>query len=198
MDLTKLNNIIPSIVLLELPSVISKFSIDTPLRLSHFLSQCSHESGGFKLKQENLNYGVNGLLKVFPKYFNNTLALKYQRNPQAIANRVYSNRMGNGDEASGDGWKHRGFGYYQLTGKNNQQAFFKAIGLPIDTPPQVIADKYPLLSAGWYWNVNNINALADKGKDKNTVLLVTKKINGGTIGYDQRLEEFNKIYSLLA
>jgi putative chitinase len=196
MDLSKLKGSIPDVVLAEIPSVMTKYSINTPLRLSHFLSQDAHESNNFKVKVENLNYGVEGLLKVFPKYFKGADAARYQRNPVAIANRVYANRMGNGDEASGDGWKHRGFGYIQLTGKNNQTAFLKDIGLDINTPPQIIADKYPLLSAGWFWNSVNLNKIADKGKESNNVAEVTRIVNGGHHGLPQRIELFNKFYSL--
>jgi putative chitinase len=198
MEINKLNGVLPIFVMTELPTVIDKFSINTPLRLSHFLAQDAHESGFFRAKQENLNYSANSLMTVFKKYFPTMEeALKYERKPNAIANKVYANRMGNGDEASGDGWKHRGFGYIQLTGKNNQQAFFKAIGLPIDTPPQTIADKYPLLSAGWFWNTNKINMTADKGSDNSVIAMVTKVVNGGTHGLEQRTAYFNKFYNLL-
>lgn len=198
MEINKLNGVMPIFVMAELPTVIEKFSINTPLRLSHFLAQCAHESGFFRAKQENLNYSANSLMSVFKKYFPTMQeALKYERKPNAIANKVYANRMGNGDEASGDGWKHRGFGYIQLTGKNNQTAFFKAVGLPMDSPPQMIADKYPLLSASWFWDTNKINMIADKGSENSIVELVTRAVNGGTHGLGQRTSYFKKFYDLI-
>ena len=128
MNLESLSKKIPSNVMDEIPFIMEKFGIDNPLRLSHFLSQCAHESGNFKLVRENLNYSADGLRKIFPKYFPTIeVANKYARQPEKIANRVYANRMGNGDEASGDGWKYKGAGFVQLTGKDNYTAFGKAI-----------------------------------------------------------------------
>ena len=128
MDINKLKGHVPDAVIAQIPSVMSTFKIDTALRLSHFLAQCGHESAGFKAIQENLNYGAKGLLGIFKKYFpTEAKALQYERKPEKIANLVYGSRMGNGDEASGDGYKFRGRGYIQLTGKNNYVAFGKAI-----------------------------------------------------------------------
>ena len=171
--------------------------INSKLRKAHFLSQCAHESGNFTFLSENLNYSADGLLKIFPKYFDKALALSYARNPQKIANRVYANRMGNGDEKSGDGWKFKGRGYIQLTGKNNYVAFGKAINEDIAANPDLVATKYPLLSAAWFWSSNSLNALADKGADDASVTAITKRVNGGTIGLPDRIKHFKEYYTLL-
>jgi putative chitinase len=177
---------------------MSTFKIDTALRLSHFLAQCGHESAGFKAVQENLNYGAKGLLGIFKKYFpTETKALQYERKPEKIANLVYGSRMGNGDEASGDGYKFRGRGYIQLTGKNNYVAFGKAINEDITTNPDLVATKYPLLSAAWFWSSNGLNTLADKGADDASVTAITKRVNGGTIGLPDRIKHFKEYYTLL-
>lgn len=198
MNLTKLNTKLTMAVMTELPFVMEKFNISNPLRLAHFLSQCSHESGNFSALKENLNYSAKGLLATFPKYFpNETIAKQYERNPQKIANRVYSNRMGNGDENSGDGYKHRGFGYIQLTGKSNQYAFADFIGdQEIKNNPELIATKYPLTSAGYFFEKNNLWLVCDKGDTAEVVTLVTKRINGGTIGLQDRIDKF-KLYKSL-
>jgi len=198
MDINKLKGHIPDGVIAQIPSVMSTFKIDTALRLSHFLAQCGHESAGFKAIQENLNYGAKGLLGIFKKYFpTEAKALQYERKPEKIANLVYGSRMGNGDEASGDGYKFRGRGYIQLTGKNNYVAFGKAINENITTNPDLVATKYPLLSAAWFWSSNSLNALADKGADDASVTAITKRVNGGTIGLPDRIKHFKEYYALL-
>jgi len=198
MDINKLKGHVPDAVIAQIPSVMSTFKIDTALRLSHFLAQCGHESAGFKAVQENLNYGAKGLLGIFKKYFpTETKALQYERKPEKIANLVYGSRMGNGDEASGDGYKFRGRGYIQLTGKNNYVAFGKAINEDITTNPDLVATKYPLLSAAWFWSSNSLNALADKGADDASVTAITKRVNGGTIGLPDRIKHFKEYYTLL-
>ena len=198
MDINKLKGHIPDNVIAQIPSVMSTFKIDTALRLSHFLAQCGHESAGFKAIQENLNYGAKGLLGIFKKYFpTEAKALQYERKPEKIANLVYGSRMGNGDEASGDGYKFRGRGYIQLTGKNNYVAFGKAINEDIDANPDLVATKYPLLSAAWFWSSNSLNALADKGADDASVTAITKRVNGGTIGLPDRIKHFKEYYALL-
>ena len=144
MKLDELATKIPAQVLSEIPSVIEKFSIDSPLRLAHFLSQCAHESGNFKAVTENLNYGAAGLRSIFGKYFKDDVSAKaYERKPEKIANKVYASRMGNGDEASGDGWKFRGRGYIQLTGKDNYSQFDKVVEDDILANHDLIATKYP-------------------------------------------------------
>jgi putative chitinase len=198
MDINKLKGHIPDGVIAQIPSVMSTFKIDTALRLSHFLAQCGHESAGFKAIQENLNYGAKGLLGIFKKYFpTEAKALQYERKPEKIANLVYGSRMGNGDEVSGDGYKFRGRGYIQLTGKNNYVAFGKSINEDITANPDLVATKYPLLSAAWFWSSNSLNALADKGADDASVTAITKRVNGGTIGLPDRIKHFKEYYALL-
>jgi len=198
MDINKLKGHVPDAVIAQIPSVMSTFKIDTALRLSHFLAQCGHESAGFKAIQENLNYGAKGLLGIFKKYFpTEAKALQYERKPEKIANLVYGGRMGNGDEASGDGYKFRGRGYIQLTGKSNYTAFGKAINEDIAANPDLVATKYPLLSAAWFWSSNSLNALADKGADDASVTAITKRVNGGTIGLPDRIKHFKEYYALL-
>ncbi len=199
MNLSKLDTKIPKGVIDQIPQVMEKFKIDTPLRMSHFLAQCAHESGNFKFMSENLNYSAKGLMGVFKKYFpTEAIAKQYERKPEKIANKVYASRMGNGDEASGEGGKFKGRGYIQLTGKQNYQAFFKSIGMPIDTDPNSVATIYPLLSAAWFWNSRNLNAIADKGATNQVVTDITKKVNGGTHGLEDRISKFKLFYSLLA
>jgi putative chitinase len=198
MDINKLNGVIPKKVLDEIPLVINRFKINTPLRLAHFLSQCSHESANFSVVYENLNYSKEGLMKIFPKYFpNETIATQYARQPEKIANKVYASRMGNGNEASKEGFRYAGKGYIQITGKNNVSAFDKFVDDDILGDPSLIATKYPLLSAAWFWDANKINVVADKGSDQATLQAVRRKVNGGVIGLDHCVSEFNKYYNLL-
>ena len=198
MDLNKLSTKIPASVIDQIPDVMSKFKIDTPLRLSHFLAQCAHESGNFKFTVENLNYSKEGLMKIFSKYFpNEVLAKQYERKPNAIANRVYSNRMGNGNENSNDGATHKGRGYIQLTGRDNYKAFDSVVPEDILSNPDLVATKYPLLSAAWFWNSRNLNALADNGATDKDVIAITKKVNGGTNGLADRIAKFKLFYNEL-
>jgi putative chitinase len=199
MNTDKLKGHIPDTVLAQIPEVAAKFQINTPLRLAHFLAQCGHESGGFKLVNENLNYSADGLKKIFPKYFTQAgLAEQYARQPEKIASRVYGSRMGNGDEASKEGFKFRGRGYIQLTGKSNYTEFDKFVDENILENPDLVATKYPLLSAAWFFHKNGLNAIADKGADDAAVTSVTKRVNGGTIGLADRIKHFKEYYSLLA
>jgi putative chitinase len=166
------------------------YDITTPLRVAGFLSQIGHESGGLAMLEENLNYKAETLMRVWPKRFPTLeFAQQYARNPQKIANSVYANRMGNGDEASGEGWKYRGRGLKQLTGKDNYRAFSKAIGTDFVASPDLLLEPVnAALSAGWFWSANGLNALADKGD----VPGMTKRINGGTIGLEQRQALYTK------
>ena len=198
MDLTKLKGHIPDSVILQLPDTITKFELSTPLRLAHFLAQAGHESGGFKLVQENLNYGEKGLLGIFPKYFNTETAALYERKPEKIANIVYASRMGNGDKASGEGWKFHGRGFIQLTGKDNYTAFSKSINEDCVGNPDLIATKYPLASAAWFFTKNKLHIIADEGATEVVVTKITKRVNGGTIGLPDRIKHFNDYYYLLA
>ena len=198
MDINKLEGVIPDNVFSQILGVMETFQINTPLRMSHFLAQCAHESGNFKTVNENLNYGAKGLLRTFKKYFpTEAKALQYERKPEKIANLVYANRMGNGVESSGDGFKYRGRGYIQLTGKVNYESFNKMVDDDIIVNPALVATKYPLLSAAWFWNSRLLNTLADKGATEVEVSSITKKVNGGVNGLADRLAKFKKFYSIL-
>jgi len=197
----KLHNLkghIPDAVIAQIPDTAARFGITTPLRLAHFLAQCGHESGGFKAVRENLNYKAAGLMGIFKKYFPNAkIALQYERKPEKIANRVYASRMGNGPEASGDGYKFRGRGYIQLTGKENYTRFDATVPENIIADPELVATKYPLASAAFFFNSNKLWSICDKGADTATVTAVTKRVNGGTIGLADRIKHFNEYYKLL-
>ena len=198
MDISKLKGHVPDTVLAQIPDTAAKFEINTPLRLAHFLAQCGHESGGFKLVQENLNYGAKGLLGIFKKYFPTEEKAKlYERKPEKIANLVYGARMGNGPESSGDGYKFRGRGYIQLTGKDNYTAFGKAINEDIVANPDKVAANYALLSAAWFFHKNGLHKIADGGATDAVVTSVTKRVNGGTIGLPDRIKHFKEYYDLL-
>jgi len=172
-----------------------KYDINTPVRQAMFLSQIAHESGNFCHVSENLNYSVNGLRSVFGKYFpNDNLAAEYARKPEKIANRVYANRMGNAEESSGDGWKYRGRGLIQLTGKNNYTAFSLAADNNALLEPELVSEpELAVQSAGWFWDTNGLNALADTGD----VRVVTKRINGGYNGLTDRSAKFGKLMIIL-
>ena len=198
MDINKLKGHIPDAVLSQLPDTIAKFELNTPLRLAHFLAQAGHESGGFKAVNENLNYGAKGLLGIFKKYFPTEEKAKlYERKPEKIANLVYGARMGNGPEASGEGWKFRGRGYIQLTGKDNYKAFDAVVTESIIDNPDLVATKYPLLSAAWFFHKNGLHKIADQGATDAVVTSVTKRVNGGTIGLADRIKHFKEYYNLL-
>jgi putative chitinase len=199
LKLERLKGHIPDSVISQIPDTAAKFGIDTPLRLAHFLAQCGHESGGFKATQENLNYSASGLKGIFSKYFKEAgLAESYQRNPQKIASRVYGGRMGNGPESTGDGYKFRGRGYIQLTGKDNYTAFGKAINEDILSNPDKVATHYPLLSAAWFFTKNGLHKMADQGSTDAVVTQITKRVNGGTIGLADRIKHFKEYFSLLS
>jgi putative chitinase len=199
MDIKKLKGHIPDSVITMLPETMQKFELNTSLRLAHFLAQAGHESGGFKAVNENLNYGAKGLLGIFKKYFpTEAKAVLYERKPEKIANLVYGGRMGNGPEATGDGYKFRGRGYIQLTGRDNYTAFSKAINEDLTANPDLVATKYPLLSAAWFFHKNGLHKIADGGATDAVVTSVTKRVNGGTIGLDHRISEFKKIYKILS
>ena len=189
---------IPDSVIAQIPDTAAKFEINTPLRLAHFLAQCGHESGGFRLTKENLNYSAKGLNGTFKKYFP-TLdsAVPYERKPEKIANKVYGGRMGNGPESSGDGAKFCGRGYIQLTGKDNYTAFGKSINEDICSSPDKVASNYALLSAAWFFSKNGLHKMADGGASDAVVTSITKRVNGGTIGLADRIKHFKEYYSLL-
>jgi putative chitinase len=171
----------------------------TPERAAHFFAQTAHESGNFKAFAENLNYGASGLTTTFKKYFPTTeKALLYERKPEKIANLVYGNRMGNGDEASGDGFKFRGRGALQLTGKDNYKVFSEYLKNPeIMTNPDLVATEFAFESAIFFFDRNKLWDICDKGVNKDTILALTKRINGGTHGLADREEKTLKYYGYL-
>lgn len=197
--LEKLKGHIPAAVIAQIPDTAARFGITTPLRLAHLLAQANHESGGFKSTTENLNYKAAGLMKIFKKYFPNAkIALAYERKPEKIANLVYANRMGNGPESSGDGWKYRGRGHLQCTGKSNYAAFDKTVPEDILSNPDLLATKYALASAAWFFNSNKLWTICDQGSSVDVVTKVSKRVNGGTIGLNERIKEFSHFYKLLS
>jgi len=170
----------------------------TPVRAAHFFAQTSHETGGFKAFSENLNYSAQGLQGIFGKYFPGNLEESYARNPEKIANRVYADRMGNGNEASGDGWKFRGRGALQLTGKANYEAFAKYLGTnEVMENPDLVATKYSFDSAMFFFEKNKLWTICDKGINDAAILELTKRINGGTHGLEDRKAKTYKYYQFV-
>jgi putative chitinase len=197
MNLTNLNTKLNLQVVAELPSVIEKFNISNPLRLAHFLAQCSHESANFTRFVENLNYSAVGLRNVFSKYFpTEALANQFARQPEKIANKVYANRMGNSSEESGDGFKFRGRGAIQLTGRDNYTQFSNFIGADCVANPDLIATQYAITSAGFFFERNKIWSICDEGNTLEVCQKVTRKVNGGYIGLEDRYAKF-KLYNSL-
>ena len=163
--------------------ILNVYEINTPLRMAHFLAQTSHESGGFRAVEENLNYKAETLTKIFPKYFRDKDPDDYAKQPEKIANLVYGSRMGNGDPSTGDGYRYRGRGLIQLTGKDNYSRFAEALEFDLDEVVEYLATPEGAIeSAAWFWAENGLNELADK----DDVIAVTKRINGGTIGLAER------------
>jgi putative chitinase len=198
MNLAKLKGHVPESVIAQISFIQSNYKVNTLLRLSHFLAQCGHESANFRAVKENLNYSAEGLNKTFKKYFPTLESAKdYARQPERIASKVYANRMGNGNEASKDGFRYLGRGFIQLTGKANYLEFDKSVPEDIIANPELVATKYPLASAAWFWNKNGLNEIADKGATDAVVKSITKRVNGGTIGLEDRIQHFNEFYSLL-
>jgi len=178
-----------------LEQLLPDYDINTPKRAAAFLAQCAHESGGFKFIKENLNYKAASLRKVFPKYFpTDELAAAYAMKPEKIANRVYANRMGNGDEASGDGYRYCGRGLIQLTGKQNYTNFGESLEISPEEVSEYLATfEGAAQSACWFWETNNLNKWADAGD----VVKMTKIINGGTIGLEDRIKHYNHALHVL-
>ena len=186
-------------IITEVNKIVVLFNITNSLRLAHFLAQCAHESGNFKFLTENLNYSADGLQKIFGKYFpTRALAEQYARNPEKIGSRVYANRMGNGDEASGEGYKFRGRGYIQLTGKNNYKEFSDFIKEDCVANPDLVATKYPLTSAAFFFNRNDLWRICDRGDSPEVVKAVTVRVNGGTHGLADRQQKFDTYKALIA
>lgn len=175
---------------------LPKFGIVTPARVAGFISQCQHESADFTVLTENLNYGAKGLMSIFKKYYQDeALAKAHERKPQLIANRVYSGRMGNGPESSGDGWKYRGRGLVQLTGRSNYTQCSRDLfgdDCLVDDPDLLLNPEWAILSACWFWHKNKLNDICDRGD----VVLLSKRINGGTIGLADRIHHWNKCLEL--
>jgi putative chitinase len=197
LKLEKLKGHVPDAVIAQIPETAVKFNITTTLRLAHFLAQCDHESGGFKSVYENLNYSADGLKKIFGKYFPGILNESYAKQPEKIASRVYGNRMGNGNESSKEGYKFRGRGFIQLTGKANYTNFTKFIGEDCISNPDLVSTKYPLASAAFFFDSNKLWYICDKGSDDATVTSVTKRVNGGILGLQDRIKHFKEYYNLL-
>ena len=177
-----------------LNETFQKFGINTPRQRADFIGQCSHECGNFKVLEENLNYRAETLMKLWPKRFNPSNVNDYARNPKKIANMVYSNRMGNRDEASGDGYRFRGRGCIQLTGYANYFHASKSCGVDFHKEPELVATpRYAAMTAGWFWSTHNCNELAESAN----WTALTKKINGGTIGLDDRIKHINQALAVL-
>jgi putative chitinase len=175
--------------------ILPDYDINTVQRVSAFLAQTAHESGGYRAIKENLNYQAASLMRVWPKYFPTMdIANQYAHKPEMIANRAYANRMGNGDEASGDGWKFCGRGLIQLTGKQNYQRYAESLQISLDEASEHLTTfEGCVQSAAWFWEANNLNDLADKGD----IVTMTKRINGGTLGLQERTEHYNHALQVL-
>ena len=177
-----------------LEEAFDRFEINTPDRQSCFIGQCAHESNNFKTLVENLNYGAAGLLATWPKRFSGSDAVLYQRQPERIANKVYADRMGNSSEDSGDGWKYRGRGLIQLSGKSNYQSAGDVLGVDLVSEPDKVLDmEFAVLTAGWFWDAHKLNELADT----KSYTQLTKAINGGIIGLDDRIAKINAVLTIL-
>jgi putative chitinase len=182
-------------MLQSMNKLFDMYEINTTLRITHFLAQAMHESGDFSINIENLNYSTKGLLGIFRKYFDEDLANEYARNPQRIANRVYANRLGNGDEDSNDGWTYRGRGIFQLTGRANYRKYGEILGIDLERNTELARDPYISLQVACeYWKSRSINQDADN----DDIESVTRKINGGTNGLDDRQAHYNWLYPLVS
>ena len=197
LKLDKLKGQIPDSVISEIAMIADKFGINTNLRLCHFLAQCSTESGNFKLTLENLNYSKSGLMKIFPRYFPGNLAESYAHQPEKIAARVYGSRMGNGDETSKEGWKFRGRGFLQVTGKQNYQILGDFLNVDLVSNPDLVATTYPLSSAAHFFYKNNLWPICDEGLSEEVVTRVSRRVNGGDNGLQHRKSEFKRFEKLL-
>jgi putative chitinase len=178
-----------------LDEILPEYDITTPERVAAFIAQCAHESAEFTVLRENLNYRWESLRKTWPRHFpNDDIAKQYARQPERIANRAYANRMGNGDEASGDGWKFAGRGLIQLTGRENYSWFAASIEMQVDEVPEyLLTFEGAVQSACWFWDTNNLNALADK----RDIATLSRRINGGTIGMEDRIKKYEKALKVL-
>lgn len=201
MNVDNLSAALPASVVAELKEILKTRQI-SKVQLCAFLANCKHESGNFKAVEENLNYSATGLAKTFPKRYSaggvpNALANSLHRKPEKIANNLYSNRMGNGTEASGEGWKYRGRGYIQLTGKSNYMLFDATVVDNITENPDLVATKYPLTSAMWFFDANKLWVLAAQSENINSFKSLVKRINGGYNGMAEREQNFKKFMSMI-
>jgi len=195
MNLDKLKGYLPDNIYSQLHGV-QAFGIDGPKRMSHFLGQCKTESN-FTTFVENLNYSANRLMQVFPKYFTTEQSVAYSNKPEKIANKVYANRMGNGDEASGNGWKFRGRGALQTTGKNNYKELGDFLHVDLLANPDLVATTYPLAAAAFFFKKNSLWTICDEGVTDEVITKVSKRVNGGTHGLDKRIKYTKEFYNLL-
>lgn len=196
----QLNQLLPGNPYIEewyaaLSQVLPDYDINSPRRVAAFVAQCAHESGNFRVLKENLNYKAESLMRVWPRYFPGLeVANQYAHNQEAIANRAYANRMGNGDEASGDGWRYCGRGLLQITGRDNYQSFADSVSIPVEEAPAYLATfEGAAQGAAWFWEANNLNTLADQ----DDITTMTKKINGGTLGLAERTANYAAACQLL-
>ena len=196
-DFSILKEHLPEVVYNQIADTAENFNINTKLRMAHFLGQCAHESANFKFVSENLNYSAKALKSVFGKYFPGDLNEQYARNPEKIASRVYGGRMGNGDEETKEGWKYRGRGYIQLTGKNNYADFGNFINEDVVSNPDSVSEKYALSSAAFFFNKNKLWSICDMGSTEEIVKKLTKRVNGGDHGLDDRINKFNHFWNIL-
>lgn len=196
---SKLAQIIPNNPYIDhwheaLCKILPDYDINTVPRVAAFLAQTAHESGGYKALKENLNYRAETLSKVWPRYFPPAVAQQYAHKQEAIANRAYANRMGNGDEASGDGFRYCGRGLIQLTGKDNYTRFAESIETPVEDIPEFLGTFEGAIQSGcWFWETNNLNQFADNGD----ILTMTKRINGGTLGLEDRKKHYEHAMHVL-
>ncbi len=198
MDITKLQGNLPGFIYQQLPDILPKFFIDGPLRLSHLLGQSAHESMNFTHLTENLNYSGEALYKLFKTHFTDQQeADSYAHQPERIANRIYSNRIGNGDEQSGEGWTYRGRGTLQLTGKSNYKSLGDFLGVDLLTNPELVATDYCLSSAAFFFYNNHLWSICDKGINIATITIVTRHMNGGDLGLSDRIKFTQEFYHLL-
>jgi putative chitinase len=199
MDISKLKDKVPLKVYDDLEACIAKYGgPKNNVMLAQFLAQVTHESANFTAIRENLNYSVSGLLKVFKKYFKDVhTANQYARKPEQIANKVYAGRMGNGNEESGDGWKYRGRGYLQLTGRTNYAIFGTYVGEDLLNSPDLVATKYAMHSAFWFFERNNLWKITDSRNYYDTLVEITKRVNGGTNGLSDRAAKFRTFSKFL-
>jgi len=192
------NNLnINKVAQLQILNIVAKYNINSKLRLAHFVSQTAYESLNYTTRVENLNYSANNLVTTFYNYFNSEMAEKFAYKPIEIGNIVYANRMGNGNYASGDGYLYRGRGYLQLTGKNNYTSFGEFIGVDLISNPDLVATDYPMESAIWFFHANNLWQICDKGANDDAIMELTKRINGGLNGINNRMQNFYTFYNLL-